>query len=102
MNDDESAVLELAKRLGIPYASRANKVLVMQRDQGLKVLVPEAFAREDLIFPLFIDGDVLAVAMVDPTDQALIDRLERSSGLNIQPFIAAKAELVLAIDESYA
>lgn len=102
MNDDESAVIELAKRLGIPYASRSNRILVMQRDQGLKVLVPEAVAREDLIFPLFIDGDVLAVAMVDPTDQALIDRLERSSGRNIQPFIAVKDELILAIDESYA
>lgn len=47
MSDDESAVIEPAKRLGIPYASRANRILVMQRDQGLRVLVPEAFARED-------------------------------------------------------
>ncbi|MBI2386877.1 MAG: hypothetical protein HYV14_12850 [Elusimicrobia bacterium] len=102
MNDDESTALETAKQLGIPYASHANRILVMQRDQGLKAMVPEVFAREDLVLPLFIDGKVLAVAMADPTDRALIARLERDSGLDVQPFIATKKELTLAIDESYA
>lgn len=102
MNNDESAAIETAKQLGIPYASHTNKVLVMQKGQGLTIMIPEIFAREDLVFPLFIDGGVLAVAMADPTDQSLIDRLERSSGLAIQPFLATKEELILAIDESYA
>ena len=102
MSNDESAAIAMAKQLGIPYASRENKILVMQKNQGLNVMVPEIFAREDLVFPLFIDGGLLAVAMANPTDQALIDRLERNSGLNIQPFIATEQELILAIDESYA
>lgn len=102
MTNDESSAIAKAKQLGLPYASRANKILVMEQNQGLKVMVPEEFAREDLVFPLFIDGDVLAVAMADPTDQALLDRLKRNSGLNIQPFIATKEELILSIDESYA
>lgn len=102
MNHDESSAIAIARQLGIPYASHANKILVMQKDQGLKAIVPEVVAREDLILPLFIDSGVLAVAMANPTDQALIDRLKRNSGLNIQPFIAAKQELILAIDESYA
>lgn len=101
MNDDEIAAIETAKQTGIPYASFANKILAMQKGQGLSVTVPEEFARKDFIFPLFIDGSVLAVAMANPTDQALIDRLKESSGLNIQPFIATKEELLRAIDESY-
>lgn len=102
MNDDDNAALGIAKRLGIPYASRANKILVMQKGEGLEIMVPEAFAREDLVLPLFVDGKVLAVAMAAPADQDLIDRLKRASGLEIQPFVAAESELLLAIDESYA
>jgi len=101
MNTDESTAIATAKQLGIPYASHANKILVMQNNQGLKVMVPEAFARKDLVFPLFVDGNVLAVAMANPTDQALKDQLRLNSGLNIQPFIATKEELIRAIDESY-
>lgn len=102
MNDDESAALETAKQLGIPYASFANKILTMQKGQGLTVMVPKDFARKDLVFPLFLDGSVLAVAMANPADQPLIERLRQASGLEIQPFIAAKQELIRAIDESYA
>ena len=102
MTEDENAALETAKPLGVPYASHANRILVMQKGQGLTVMVPEAFAREDLVFPLFSDGTTLAVAMADPTDQALIGRLERASGLSVQPFIATERELIRAIDESYA
>lgn len=102
MNSEESAAIEKAKVLGIPYASHENKILVMQKDQGLKAMVPEESARRDLVLPLFIDGNVLAVAMVNPEDQALLDRLGRDSGLDIQPFIAAKHQLIQAIDESYA
>lgn len=101
MNDDERAAMETAKQTGIPYASFANRILVMQKGQGLSVRVPEEFARKDLVFPLFIDGSVLAAAMADPTDRSLIERLELSTGLRVQPFIATERELVRAIDESY-
>ncbi|MBI2789762.1 MAG: hypothetical protein HYX59_13870 [Elusimicrobia bacterium] len=102
MNDEESAAMETAKQLGIPYASFANRILTMQKGQGLTAMVPKDIALNDLVFPLFIDGSVLAVAMANPADQALIERLRQASGLEIQPFIAVRQELIRAVEESYA
>lgn len=98
---EEAVAVAVSKQLGVPYASRENRVLKVERTQGLELIVSAAFAREHFLLPLFIDGKVLAVAMADPTDARALELLRSTSGLDPQPFIAAPGQLRSAIDDFY-
>ncbi|MDE2490001.1 MAG: Flp pilus assembly complex ATPase component TadA, partial [Elusimicrobia bacterium] len=98
--EDDIAVA-LSKQYGIPYASRENKILKAEKGQGLEKVVPEAYARENFLLPLFQDDTQLAVAVSDPTNVLLLDNLKLLTGLEIQPFIATKTQIIKAIDEFY-
>ncbi len=98
--EDDIAVA-LSKQYGIPYASRENKILKSEKGQALEKVVPENYARENLVLPLFLDENVLAVALHDPDNVMLIDNLKLLSGHEIQAFIATKTQILKAIDEFY-
>lgn len=93
--------LTTAKAIGVPLASFANKILRMEAGQGLEALIPAGMARAWLVMPLFMDGDRLAVAAVDPSDAILLADLARFTKRPIEPFIAAEDELLLAISRHY-
>ncbi len=99
--NEDSIAVALSKQLGIPYASRENKILKVERSQGLDKTVSETFAREHLVLPLFQDENVLAVAMAQPEDILLQDNLRVMARCEIQPFVATKSQLLRAIDEFY-
>jgi type IV pilus assembly protein PilB len=98
--EDDIAVA-LSKQFGIPYASRENKILKSEKGQALEKVIPENYARENLVLPLFLDENVLAVALSDPDNVMLIDNLKLLSGHEIQAFIATKTQILRAIDEFY-
>ncbi|MDP3544231.1 MAG: ATPase, T2SS/T4P/T4SS family [Elusimicrobiota bacterium] len=98
--EDDIAVA-LSKQFGIPYASRENKILKSEKGQALEKVIPENYARENLVLPLFLDENVLAVALSDPDNVLLIDNLKLLSGHEIQAFIATKTQILKAIDEFY-
>ncbi|MDX6770254.1 MAG: ATPase, T2SS/T4P/T4SS family [Elusimicrobiota bacterium] len=99
-NEDAIAVA-LSKQLGIPYASRENKILKPEKGQNLEKLVPEAYARENFVLPLFVDNNVLATAISDPDNVLLLDNLRLLTGHEIQSFISTKTQIIKAIDEFY-
>jgi type IV pilus assembly protein PilB len=99
-NEDAIAVA-LSKQLGIPYASRENKILKPEKGQNLEKLVPETYARENFVLPLFVDNNVLATAISDPDNVLLLDNLRLLTGHEIQSFIATKTQIIKAIDEFY-
>jgi len=98
---EEQVAIALSKQLSIPYASRENQILNPEKGQGLEKIIPEKFARENYVIPLFIDNGVLAVAMADPTNIFIIDNLKLISGMEIQPFIATKPQILKVIDTFY-
>jgi len=100
LKEDDIAVA-VSKQFGIPHASRENKILKSEKGQNLEKVVPENYARENLVLPLFLDENVLAVALSDPDNVLLIDNLKLLSGHEIQPFIATKTQILKAIDEFY-
>ncbi|UPT73294.1 MAG: hypothetical protein M0D55_15620 [Elusimicrobiota bacterium] len=98
--DEEEIAKDVAKKLGIPYACFANRILKMQDGQHLESIIPENFARDNLVMPLFLDGETLAVAMAEPSKQ-LTDLVRLISGQAIQPFVSSKTQLLTAIDRFY-
>ncbi len=98
---EEQVAMALSKQLAIPYASRANKILNPERGQGLEKLIPEKFARDNYVVPLFIENNMLAIAMADPTNIILTDNIKLMGGMDIQPFISTRAEILKVIDTFY-
>lgn len=98
---EEDITIAISKQLAVPYASRENGVLIPEKDQNLTSIISEKFARENIILPLFAEDGTLAVAMNDPSNVFLLDNLKMMTGMSIQPFIASKSQLFLALDNLY-
>lgn len=64
-------------------------------------LIPEKVAQENSALPLTVNGDVLTLAMVDPSDSALIDALSALSRKRIRPVIPLHGGLREAIAKHY-
>ena len=98
---EEDIALVLSKHLGVPYASRENKILKAEKGQNLEKVIPENYARQNYVLPLFLDEKILAVAVSDPENVMLLDNVKLLTGLEIQPFIATKTQIIKVIDEFY-
>jgi type IV pilus assembly protein PilB len=100
---EEAVAQARAEELGLTFASLANKLLVAETGQDLEKLVPEAFAREHMVLPIFKDADKrrLTVAMAEPDNPPLLENLRMIARLEIQPLMAPKSHLFKAIDALY-
>jgi general secretion pathway protein E len=64
-------------------------------------LVPEAMARKHIAIPLVIDGNILRVAMANPSDILALEALASLSQMRIEPEAASRVEVLEAIDFNY-
>ena len=99
---EEDLTIAASKQLSVPYASWENGILNSEKDQNLSDIIDEKFARENLVLPLFMEEDSIAVAMAEPSNVLLLDNLKMMTGLEIQPFIAPKSQLFAALDRFYS
>ena len=99
---EDQVAMALSKHFAIPYASKENGILIPEREQNLQEIIPEKFARENMVVPLFMEDDSLAVALLDPTNLFVIENIKMMSGKQVQPFITSKAQLLGVLDNFYA
>ena len=64
-------------------------------------LIPEVMARKYTVIPLAIDGNVLRVAMANPSDIFALEALASRSQMRIEPEVASDGEIQEAIDFNY-
>ena len=98
---EKDIVVAMAKQLSIPYASYAKGLLKPAENQDLAKLVPEDYARRNMLLPVSKHVNSLTVAFMDPLDLITIDNLKRMTNCDINPIIATKSDLQRAIDEFY-
>ncbi|MBI5242597.1 MAG: Flp pilus assembly complex ATPase component TadA [Elusimicrobia bacterium] len=98
---EEAIAMAVSKMLRVPFASKENKILVPEKDQSLATIIDERFARDNTLVPLFLDDSHLGVAMAEPENILLLDNLKLMTGFEIEPFIAAKSQIMKVIDEFY-
>ncbi|MBX7151307.1 type II secretion system ATPase GspE [bacterium] len=79
----------LSDQLGLPTV----ELSTFEVDPELVHLIPENLMKAKLVFPLFIIGDELTVAMVDPRDLEAIDELRRVTKMNISPMLCSEQDL---------
>jgi len=104
---DQLIDLKLVSESQLAYclASQAGILFVdpttIQIPPELFQLIPEDLAKKHLAVPLQIKEDKLIVAMVDPLDYESLTDLRFRAGIDIQPVVAARREILETIDQSY-
>lgn len=94
----EQQLIEVLEfQLGIPHVSLFRYPI----DATLTNLVSKDFVKRNLLIPLKKEGDKLFVAMADPMDYFAIDDLRLTTGFQIEPAIAAKDDILKAINKYY-
>ena len=73
----------------------------LQIPQSIIEMVPESVARENVIIPLSHENGVLKIVVHDPTDYETISKLQFILNKDIQPVLAAKEQIVEAINKHY-
>lgn len=94
---EEELVIALSEQLGIPHIRVANYNIP---DEILRE-VPESLARQYLMLPVSVTGDVLTLAMADPLNIMALDDLQMLTSYEIEPVVAVKSELEEAIERHY-
>jgi type IV pilus assembly protein PilB len=94
---EQRLIEALEFQLGIPHVSLSRYPI----DVKLLKLVPKEIAKRQMLVPLRKEGDKLFVAMADPMDFYAVDDLRLSTGFQIETAIAAKDEIIKAINKYY-
>lgn len=91
----------LSKLTQVAFASVKNNLLDPEPEQGLEKLVDVQLARDNLVLPLYLEEDILTVAMTDPSNELVKEALRLKTGMTIKPMVATKSELLMAIYKLY-
>ncbi|NIQ92924.1 MAG: response regulator [Desulfuromonadales bacterium] len=93
---------ELARALALQHGHRTvNNLARLKTDRDLLKFVPMEVALENLIFPLKLENDRLALAMSDPTDTRVARNIAADNNMKVVPFVASKQEIRSAISRHY-
>ena len=95
---DEDLHLALAEKLKLPFVYLAD----FDIDSQALSYLPEELARQYRLLPIaLLDGKRIVVAMDDPTDNDAIQTLVFVTGKPIEVVIAARGDILAAIDRYY-
>lgn len=95
--DENVLAAFLAKQIDIPCIS------LLHVDIPKKVLrkLPRFVVIECKAIPVRMDGDRLEVAMVDPTDVDVLEKVEAAAGMTVIPLIAPESSIATMIERCY-
>jgi hypothetical protein len=95
--DENVLAAFLSKQIDIPCIS------LLHVDIPKKVLrkLPRATVLDCKAIPVRVEGDRLEVAMTDPTDIEVLDKVEKASGMTVTPLIAPQSSIATMIERCY-
>ncbi len=79
----------LSEKLQLPYEVIDRATI----DFRISTIVPEQFAREHFVLPLFQIGNALSVAVTNPFEVAVLEELEMITGMDISPVLTPKSSI---------
>ncbi len=95
--DENVLAAFLSRQMDVPCIS----LLHIDIPKKVARRVPARVARECRAVPIRFDGDLLEIAMVDPTDHDLIDILEQTSGMKVAPLVAPESSIDKVLEVLY-
>ena len=92
----------LSQQLSVPWVSLYH----VEFSRQLLNLVPEELAEMHCLVPVFVrktkkEGEVLFVAMADPTNEGALLLVKSNCGLPVKPMIASRSDILAAIRVYY-
>jgi type IV pilus assembly protein PilB len=93
----EQAMKAVAEHSNFEFIDLSDKTI----PQTIVEMVPESVARENLVFPLSIEGNNLKISMSDPTDFDTVTKLQFILNKDIIPVLAPKEQIIEAINRHY-
>jgi hypothetical protein len=95
--DENVLAAFLSKQIDVPCIS------LLHVDIPKKVLrkLSRATVIECKAIPVRIEAERLEVAMVDPTDVDVLDRLEKAAGMTVSPLVAPESSIRTMIERCY-
>ncbi len=94
---EEDITSFLSKQYGVPSINLAH----FEIEQGVIKLVPAEIAQKHGVIPINRKGNVLTVAMADPSNIFAIDDIKFLSGFKVEPVVAAETSIKNAINKHY-
>ncbi|HAD05317.1 MAG TPA: histidine kinase [Desulfuromonas sp.] len=94
----EELAQALATQYGYPVVADFAKYAFS--DDLLK-LMPAETAAEHIIFPLKLQGNILGLAMADPTNEKVVHNIQDSNKVVVKNFIASRKDILQAIAVHY-
>ncbi|HAW50394.1 TPA: type II secretion system protein GspE [bacterium] len=95
---NENKMIEfLSSKLGI---TRVNLSRVVGIDLKVADVIPESMAKANLIFPISKRNDLLTLAMADPLNTSVIEKVTKM-GYRVKPVISTEVEIKNAIQKYY-
>lgn len=95
---DQDIVSFLGMQYGVPAADLDQWPPI---ESSVTALVPADLAHKHKVLPLQRSGNVLTLAMSDPTDIFAMDDVRFHTGYNIDPVVSSEMGLVRAIEKYY-
>ena len=99
---EKDIVAALGTQLKIPYVTEGSELLTPKTDDDLDKLVPYEFAKQNLVLPISKHINSLTIAVFDPLDLIMLDNLKKISGCDINLVIAARSDIINAIERFYS
>ncbi|MCX5716105.1 MAG: ATPase, T2SS/T4P/T4SS family, partial [Candidatus Omnitrophica bacterium] len=98
---EENLALALSKKLNLPFLSFAGGTLKMSQAPEIKAVVPELFARQNMILPYSKTASTIHVACSDPQNILMLDDLKLMTRLEAIPAVATISDILKGLDELY-
>jgi DNA-binding response OmpR family regulator len=93
---EKFAVTYLGRQVGFPGVDLSQTEI----DLSALDLIPLVFCERHRVFPIRKDGDRLLLAMIDPTDAALLARIQAQAKIELAPMVALESSIRNAIREA--
>jgi type IV pilus assembly protein PilB len=94
--------MELAQALAVQNDLPFISLETQELSDSVVRLVSEKMARSYKFLPLEIDGDIINVALADPSLTFVLDSIRLKTGKEVKAFIAVEKDIETALDKIYA
>ncbi len=95
---EEQVYAALAHQMSMDFI--ANEKLLEAKEDAVR-LIPESFARENILIASAMENGTLLVAMADPDDIIAIDNLQKLTEQKVLPVLGTPTGISAAIDKLY-
>src|SRR5438067_6928254 len=90
--------IELAEALAQAYGLKCVDLVGYPVDAAATAKIPYPLARRHRVLGIALDDAEIVVAVADPGDVLALDDVRAATGLTVRPVVAARDELIKAID----